>query len=96
MTKEQYLDIISRSQIPMNIWFEYYRERGGLVDDFAQFERLFSTALVNEFTVESSSIPKKISLTSALHNFYSYYNKKFGMDEYKRPTPEGGSSFIFI
>lgn len=96
MTKEEYLEVCKLPEIPMNRWFEYYRERGGIVEDRDEFERIFATAIANEFIVGTESNPKKITLQSAINNFYSYYNKKFDINEYKGNTPEGGSSFIFI
>ena len=96
MTKEEYIEVLKLPEIPIPIWFEYYRERGGTIDDVAEFQKTFFTAIHNEWVVTSPFGAKKITLKSALHNFYSYYNRKFGMDEYERPTPEGGHQFIFI
>ena len=96
MTKDEYLELLKLPEIPISIWFEYYRERGGIVDDINEFQKMFFTAISNEWVTDSPSGVKRITLTSALHNFYSYYNKKFEMDEYKRPETEGGRQFVFI
>jgi hypothetical protein len=77
MTKEQYLIIKQKPEIPMEIWFEYYRERGGELYDFGSFTRLFSTCIMNKAMVNTSTGTKQITLKSALTKFYEYYDKKF-------------------
>jgi len=37
MTKDEYLELLKLPEIPISIWFEYYRERGGIVDDINEF-----------------------------------------------------------
>ena len=96
MTKDEYLEVIKLPEIPVPIWFEYYRERGGIIEDKSEFEKTFLAAISNEWIVGTASGEKKITLQSAINNFYSYYNKKFDINEYKGNTPERGSSFIFI
>lgn len=80
MTKDQYLLILQKPEIPMGVWFDYYRERGGIISDPIEFERIFSVMIWNEATTKGSDgNMKKITLNSALRNFYEYYNKKFNI-----------------
>lgn len=94
MTKDTYLKIVEQENIPMEVFFEYYKERGGTLTDLDEFSELFSTAISNQWTVKTSSGMKKITYTSVLNNFYSYYNNKFGLNEYTRNTTGGGNTFF--
>lgn len=78
MTKEEYLKIREQPEIPMPIWFEYYQERGGLLD-YEEFVKTFTTFTWNQSVVRSRFGLKQITLNSALRNFFEYYNQKFGL-----------------
>ena len=80
MTKETFLKIKDQTDIPMDVWFEYYRDRGGIIQDFDYFNQVFSTLLVNRATVAGSDgRMKEITLQSAYNQFYDYYSKKFNL-----------------
>jgi hypothetical protein len=94
MTKEQFLEIIKKPEIPMEIWFEYYKERGGLADP-ETFTKVFTTALWNQWNLRRpDGSVVQVSFKTALEGFYEYYAKKFN-HEYTRPQAEGGSGRIF-
>lgn len=75
MTKEQYLIIRTMPEIPMDIWFEFYKERGGILQR-VDFDNIFSTIIWNNSITINM---KQVTLSSAINNFYSYYNEKFGV-----------------
>lgn len=78
MTKEVYLLILQQPEIPMEFWFEYYKERGGRIPDLERFENTFSIILWNNSTIQGSDgVLKQVTFKSALNSFYEYYNKKF-------------------
>jgi hypothetical protein len=80
MTQEEYLVIRNKKEIPFEVWFEYYRERGGTIEDFKKFEEVFTILLFNAAEVQSSNGQmREVTLKSALENFYAYYNQKFGL-----------------
>ena len=80
MTKEQYLLIIQQPEVPMALWFEYYLERGGLVKDFDEFQKIFVTLTWHQAIVTGANgQSKKINLQTALNNFHGYYAKKFDL-----------------
>lgn len=79
MTESEWEVLKTQREIPMSVWYEYYRERGGLIDDFEAFEQIFTEMLFNQpilFTSNGGS--KKITLASATHCIHDYYGKKFG------------------
>jgi hypothetical protein len=80
MTKEQYLLIIQQPEVPMALWFEYYLERGGLIKDFHDFEKMFVTFTWHQAIVTGTDgNSKKINLGTALRNLHEYYAKKFDL-----------------
>lgn len=81
MTEQEYLAVRELSEIPMEAWFDFYKERGGVLDDIAEFEKIFSVAIVNESVIGTVGSPtlKQITLKSALDKFFQYYNQKFGL-----------------
>lgn len=80
MTKEQYQEMLKHPVIPMYAYFEFYRERGGLISNQVEFEKLFTVMLDNEFTVQGSDgTMKEITRGSAYRKFCEHYNKKFGL-----------------
>lgn len=80
MTKEQFLLILKQPEIPMEVWFEYYRERGGMIDDFEKFSYIFSIILWNKQEIQGSDgNMKQVTLASAFYQFHDYYAKKFNL-----------------
>lgn len=80
MTKEQFLFILKQPEIPMEVWFEYYRERGGTIADFEKFVYVFSVVVWNEQTmVGSDGNMKQVTIVSSFYNFHDYYSKKFNL-----------------
>ncbi len=78
MTKEQFIEVMKMPEIPMSLWFEYYRERGGYIADPVEFERVFTVMLRNEGSVKGADgTLKQITLKSSYDNFYAYYKQKF-------------------
>jgi hypothetical protein len=79
MTKDEYIQLRKQREIPIPIWFEFYKERGGLLDDIGEFEKVFTTVTVNQSIIATPSGAKQVTFKSALEHFYNYYNNKFGL-----------------
>ena len=78
MTKEEYEKIKDIDNISIPQFFEYYKEKGGKLDDFNEFEKIFVTFTMQEAVVTGSNGKiKKITMESALNNFHNYYKEKF-------------------
>lgn len=80
MTKEEYQEMLKHPIIPMYAYFDYYREKGGLIADINEFQTIFTVMLDNRFTVDGSDgNMKEVSPESAYRRFCEYYNNKFGL-----------------
>jgi hypothetical protein len=81
MTEQEYIQLREQREIPMSAWFEFYREKGGTLDDIVKFEEVFTTLVVNQSVIGVVGSPnlKQITLKSALSKFYQHYNEKFGL-----------------
>jgi hypothetical protein len=76
MTKDQWVEMKNRDEFPLEVWFEYYKERGGIVSDIGQFRDLFIKLVQAEPRLVNNG--KVISTGTALNNLKEYYNSKFG------------------
>lgn len=76
LTKQAYLKLRDKDEIPFDIWFEFYQERGGVLDR-ASFEEIFTVLMTEEAVVSTSSGDKIITFPGALKRFFQYYNNKF-------------------
>lgn len=79
MTKEQYLELFTKPEIPMDIWYEFFLERGGAQIGMELFARVFGivTQPGGTMVTGSNGQPKWISMESCYKNFYQYYQQKF-------------------
>lgn len=80
MTKEEYLLLIKKPEVPIELWFAYYREMGGIIEEINEFAQIFSTILWNQSEIlGSDGVMKKVTPQSAFNRLHSYYHKKFGL-----------------
>lgn len=79
MTEKEYLLIREKPEIPMDIWYEYFLERGGTAIGLEAFRKAFYRVLEmgTAGVLSSTGVPKFVTFNSCLRSFYSYYNKKF-------------------
>lgn len=69
-------------EIPMDIWYEYFLERGGRDIGISRFQDLFIQILSKGQTMIAGPRGiKYVSFGSAITNFYKYYNEKFNTCE---------------
>lgn len=78
MTKEQYLLIKEKPEIPMDIWYDFFLERGGSNIGLSKFTEAFTNVLLGVNIIKPSGI-KHVSLKTSLDKFYKYYNHKFSV-----------------
>lgn len=79
MTKQQYELIRNQPEIPLEIWYEFFLERGGSQIGLPQFHKLFAIVIQPGGTMVNGGDgqPRWIDFNSALNNLYGYYNQKF-------------------
>ena len=76
MTKEEYLLVREKVEIPKEVWFEYYKERGGKLGE-EEFWKMFVKSIFHQPITLSGGRARQTTFHSALQSFYSYYNSKF-------------------
>lgn len=77
MTKEEYIIIREKPDIPMNIWYEFFLERGGFSIGLDKFIEIFSNILLGSIIRKTNGEQTFVNFNSALSQFYKYYNNKF-------------------
>lgn len=76
MTKQEWLKIRTLKEIPKQIWFSFYREKGGIIDNLEDFWKAFVEILSTQMMIFPQT-QKRLTFKSALNQLYSYYNSKF-------------------
>lgn len=76
MKKEEWESIRDQIKFPTGVWFSFYKERGGTIDDIKEFERVF-LKVMGKIVVCTDGAIREITEESALHKIKSYYDAKF-------------------
>lgn len=79
MTKQEWQVARSSTNIPMEMWFDYYKDRGGTINDIWQFEQIFTSLIANESLIITNHGQKQITFTSAINSMFNYYDTKFSL-----------------
>lgn len=81
MTKEQYQELLKKPDISMEVWYDFFLERGGkeigLQEFIAYFEQV--THEQPRIILGSDRRIKWVSIGSATRKFHEYYSQKFGL-----------------
>lgn len=78
MTLEKWLKIIQMNEVPPDVWYEYYVEKGGNFG-FDYFWKNFQIAITRELTTLNKIPPRKMNFDTALTRLYNFYNNKYGI-----------------
>ncbi len=81
MTKEQYQELLTKPEIPMDLWYEFFIEMGGTNIDLGTFANMFLILTRDGETPVSGTDGeiKWVSLASAQKKFHEHYHKLFGL-----------------
>lgn len=79
MTEQDYKELLIKPEIPMDIWYEFFLEKGGANIGLSLFVEAFTNVLIGVNMVTLQGKPKHVSLETALRKFYQHYNQKFGL-----------------
>lgn len=78
MTRQRWQNIRNLKEIPLDVWFEYYKENGGFISDIEEFKNVFYIMLSKEITIKNSKGEYvSVNLRTSLNRLYEYYNNKF-------------------
>lgn len=80
LTKEEWDHWREMPNIPINVWYSFYKEKGGYVDTLEQFTEIFLSMVNNRMTVQGSDgVMKEVSAQSAFKKMKEHYDAKFGI-----------------
>ena len=80
LTKENWEHWREMPNIPIDVWFSFYKEKGGILDDVVEFTKIFITFINNKATVQGSDgVMKEITPQGAFKKMKEYYDAKFGL-----------------
>ena len=80
LTKEEWEHWREMPNIPIDVWFSFYREKGGYLEDINEFSNIFLTFVNNRATVKGSDGQmKEITPSGAFGKMREYYDAKFGL-----------------
>lgn len=88
MTKQRWEQVRQLDELPIDVYWEYYQEKGGIVKDYTIFKRLLEQAMFQRVRVLTKKGIRSITHHSALQSVYKYFNNKFN----EVTTQSGGAN----
>lgn len=78
MTKEDWLDIRKREEIPLSVFYEYYLDKRDkrAVISLVEFEQLFPQFMSFGIALIGTKVIST-SFESVIHKVYNYFDEKF-------------------
>lgn len=79
MTKDEYLELINKPEIPMDVWYNFFLEKGGDELGLEEFTARFKAVTQNvpRMVIGTDKAFKWVSMDSALRKFHEHYREKF-------------------
>lgn len=78
ITKEQWQQVRDMEEIPVFVWFEYYKEMGGILNDINEFQTILWRTLVKQpLMISKQGRPIKINFDTAVERLFDHYSNKF-------------------
>lgn len=77
MTKEEWIKVRDEPYIPLGVWFSYYKEMGGDIEDPTEFEKQFNHVTSGIYLVVVRGQLREISYETALRRLLNYYDNIF-------------------
>ena len=79
MTKDEWTKVRAEPYIPLGVWFSYYRETGGLIDDPIFFEQEFNRLLEDRPIYLYGGYIMQLTPETARRRLFNYYDSIFGL-----------------
>lgn len=79
MKKEQWISLRNKEELPTFVYYEYYKEVGGLVETLEEFEKILFLLVVHGVPVRGTNGPKMITFESIIQKTHKHFNKKFDL-----------------
>lgn len=82
LTKEEWEHWREMPNIPIDVWFSFYKEKGGHLESVDEFTQVFLTLVNNSMVVTNSDgVKKQITAATAWEKMKVYYDNKFGISD---------------
>jgi hypothetical protein len=78
MTREKWLQTRSEPEIPMELWFSFYQERGGSLE-FDEFKKYFSIIIQGRMVTGTDGSMKYVNYETARNKLTEYYDDVYGL-----------------
>lgn len=79
MDKQQWLKLRNETELPSWVYFEYYKDKGGIITELQQFEKILYNLIAQRVPImNSEQHPTLISFNSVIEKTHKYFNEKFG------------------
>lgn len=79
MTREEWTYYRKQYEIPIEVWFNFYRDRGGTIDDLQVFTVQFHNIIPRGLTIKTNNWTKEVTYASAIRALFNYYDNKFDL-----------------
>ena len=82
MTKEEWLKYRVQQEMPLEVFYSYYKESGGTFP-FEVFKKEFPAFIMGHLHIPfiGSNGPKKIDMSNIIHKVYEFYDTKYSQTE---------------
>lgn len=75
MNKQEWEQIKASGNVPISLWFEFYREKGGTIEDLATFQQMFDFIVSEQQPVVNGQL---VNAGTARNRLVAHYDNKFG------------------
>lgn len=82
MTVEEWVKVRSEPYVPLGVWFSYYKECGGDIEDPIIFEQEFVKRVSHgTVIIMNKGKMQRINLDIAKSRLFTYYDNKFNIKQ---------------
>jgi len=79
MTREEWIKVRDEPHIPLGVWFSYYKETGGDIDDPIEFEKEFKRKLEDYPIYTMGGRLMQLNMYTARKRLTNYYDTIFSL-----------------
>lgn len=80
MTKEEWVKVRGEPYIPLGVWFSYYKENGGTIEDPIHFEEEFDRCVSGGTSIfHMHGRIMKMDIHTATDRLFRYYDSIFSI-----------------
>lgn len=78
MTKEIWLSVRGKRELPVEVWFEFYKEKGGTLNSIDVFYSMLGAMFASEPVIRcKDGVERQVTAISALNKIHIHYDQMF-------------------